>query len=51
VQPVPPPYDGVDRPYSASRGGFLTMIYQPDRTLSCQFFSAQGEALYRHEFK
>ena len=52
VQPVPPPYDGVDRPYSASRGGFLTMIYQPaERTLSCQFYSAQGEALYRREFR
>jgi alkaline phosphatase D len=50
VQPVPPPYDGVDRPYSASRGGFLTIAYQADRKLSLQFFSAQGEGLYRHEF-
>jgi len=48
TQPVPPPYDGVERPFSASRGGFLTISYQPDRTLSFQFYSAVGEALYRH---
>lgn len=51
VQPVPPPYDGVDRPYSASRGGFLTMTYQPDRTLTCQFFSQGGEGLYKFTFR
>jgi alkaline phosphatase D len=51
IQPVPPPYDGVDRPYSASRGGFLTMIYKPDRPLSCQFFSTKGEPLYEHIFR
>jgi hypothetical protein len=48
VQPVPPPYDGVDRPYSASRGGFMTMQYHPSRTLSLQFFSAKGEGLYEY---
>ena len=48
IQAVPPPYAGVDRPYSASRGGFLTVTYQPDRTLSCEFFSVAGEPLYRH---
>jgi alkaline phosphatase D len=51
IQAVPPPYDGVDRPYSASRGGFLTMIYKGDRTLSCQFFSTKGEPLYEYVFK
>jgi alkaline phosphatase D len=51
TQPVPPPYEGVKRPYSASRGGFLTVTYQPNRTLSCQFFSVDGAALYRHEFR
>jgi phosphodiesterase/alkaline phosphatase D-like protein len=51
TQPVPPPYEGVDRPYSASRGGFLTVQYQPDRTLSCQFFSEEGEALHQHVFR
>jgi len=48
---VPPPYDGVDRPYSASRGGFLTVTYAPDRTLTCQFFSQGGEGLYKYTFK
>jgi len=51
VQPVPPPYDGVDRPYSASRGGFLTMKYGVDRTLNCEFFSSQGQPLYQHTFR
>jgi phosphodiesterase/alkaline phosphatase D-like protein len=51
VQPVPPPYDGVDRPYSASRGGFLTVTYKPDRTLTCQFHSQAGEPLYQHTFR
>jgi alkaline phosphatase D len=50
VQPVPPPYEGVGRPYSASRGGFLTMTYSPDRTLTCQFFSQGGEGLYKYTF-
>jgi len=48
VQPVPPPYDGVARPYSASRGGFLTIQYDPAKTLNFQFFSVKGEALYEH---
>ncbi|HMC09982.1 MAG TPA: alkaline phosphatase D family protein [Pirellulaceae bacterium] len=51
VQPVPPAYDGVDRPYSASRGGFLTVTYQPDRSLSCQFYSVEGKALNEHVFR
>jgi alkaline phosphatase D len=48
VQPVPPNYDGVDRPYSASRGGFMTITYQPDRTLTFQFHSSAGAPLYKH---
>lgn len=51
VQPVPPIYDGIERPYSASRGGFLLMNYQPDRTLSCQFFSQDGQPLYQKVFR
>ena len=51
VQPVPPMYEGVERPYSASRGGFLTVRYSPDRTLSCQFHSMGGEPLYEHVFR
>jgi alkaline phosphatase D len=51
TQPVPPEYDGVERPYSASRGGFLTVIYQPDQTLSFQFFSMDGQGLHQHVFR
>jgi phosphodiesterase/alkaline phosphatase D-like protein len=51
VQPVPPPYDGVDRPYSASRGGFLTIKYDPSRALNFQFFSVKGEGLYEHTIR
>ena len=51
VQPVPPPYDGVARPYSASRGGFLTIKYDPAKTLSLQFFSVKGEALYEQTIR
>ena len=36
---------------SASRGGFMTVQYQPDRTLSCQFYSADGKALHQHVFR
>lgn len=50
VQAVPPPYDGVDRPYSASRGGFLAITYQPDQSLSFEHYSSQGEKLYRVDF-
>jgi alkaline phosphatase D len=52
VQPVPPAYEGVERPYSASRGGFLTIRYTPaDRSLNVQFFSAGGQGLYDHTFR
>ncbi len=51
VQVVPPPYEGVERPYSASRGGFLAISYQPDRSLAVQFFSQNGEGLYRKDFR
>jgi hypothetical protein len=51
VQPVPPAYEGVERPYSASRGGFLTVSYSPDRTLKCEFYSMDGKPLYQYTFK
>lgn len=51
VQPVPPPYEGVDRPYSASRGGFMAVNYKPDRTLSFEHYSVEGKLLYQHVFK
>ncbi len=51
VQAVPPLYEGVERPYAASRGGFLAVRYQPeDRSLTCEFHSMQGEPLYRKVF-
>lgn len=47
TQAVPPLYEGVDRPYAASRGGFLSVRYRPDdRSLTMQFHSMQGEPLY-----
>ena len=46
VQNVPPLYDGLERPYSASRGGFVSVRYQPaDRILTINFHSMQGELL------
>ncbi|MCA9193499.1 MAG: alkaline phosphatase D family protein [Planctomycetales bacterium] len=51
VQEVPPLYEGVERPYSASRGGFLGVRYRPDdRSLSFQFHSMAGEPLYNKVF-
>ena len=51
TQPVPPMFEGVERPYSASRGGFLTVSYRTDRTLRCQFFAMDGTALFQREFR
>ncbi len=52
VQAVPPIYEGVERPYSASRGGFLSVRYAPkDRSLAIQFNSMKGESLYQKLFK
>ena len=50
TQKVPPPYEGVERPWSASRGGFLSIAYQPDRTLTLRFHSMAGESLYQKVF-
>jgi len=48
TQAVPPLYEGVERPYAASRGGFLSVRYRPDdRSLTMQFHSMQGEPLYQ----
>lgn len=46
TQKVPPAYEGVERPYSASRGGFLSVRYAPtDRSLSVVFHSMDGKPL------
>ncbi len=46
VQAVPPPIEGVARPYAASRGGFLSVAYRPDRTLNMTFYSEDGRPVY-----
>jgi phosphodiesterase/alkaline phosphatase D-like protein len=48
TQPVPPAIDGVDRPYAASRGGFMKITYATERTLAFEHFSMDGAPLYRH---
>jgi alkaline phosphatase D len=46
TQNVPPMYEGVERPYSASRGGFVSVRYQPtNRSLTVAFHSMKGELL------
>ncbi len=51
TQAVPPMYEGVERPYSASRGGFLSARYKPeDRSLTIEFHSMKGEGLYQKVF-
>ncbi|MSU48260.1 MAG: hypothetical protein EXS37_04070 [Opitutus sp.] len=53
IQDVPPlsAYPGVERPYSASRGGFMSIRYRPDnRALSFEFFSMAGLPLYQKVF-
>lgn len=52
TQNVPPLYEGLERPYSASRGGFVSVRYRPDdQSLSVEFHSMKGEPLYQHAFK
>lgn len=51
VQAVPPLYEGVERPYSASRGGFMSVRYKPDdRSLAFDFYSVAGKPLYQKVF-
>jgi phosphodiesterase/alkaline phosphatase D-like protein len=51
VQAVPPIYDGVLRPYSASRGGFLSIRYQPnEQSLDFVFHDTKGQPLYNKKF-
>jgi alkaline phosphatase D len=52
VQAVPPLYEGVERPYAASRGGFMSVRYEPgDRSLAFDFYSMTGEPLYQQVFR
>jgi hypothetical protein len=50
IQAVPPPYEGVDRPYGASRGGFMRISYRDDRTLTFEHFSMDGAPLHQQVF-
>ena len=50
IQDVPPPYEGVDRPYGASRGGFMRISYRDDRSLTFEHFSMDGAPLHQHVF-
>lgn len=52
TQAVPPLYEGVQRPYSASRGGFMGIRYQPEeRRITFDFYSMDGQPLYQKEFQ
>ena len=52
TQAVPPLYDGVEQPYSATRGGFMGVLYQPnDCSITFNFYSVTGEPLYQRIFK
>ena len=52
TQAVPPLYDGVEQPYSATRGGFMGVLYQPnDCSITFNFYSVTGELLYQKIFK
>ena len=50
TQAVPPGIEDVERPYAASRGGFMSVTYKPDRTLAFDFYSTTGQALYQKVF-
>ncbi len=50
VPPITEAHEGVTQPYSASTGGFLTVSYDPDRSLTFEFFDETGNALYRRTF-
>ena len=50
IQDVPPPYEGVDRTYGASRGGFMRISYRDDRSLTFEHFSMDGAPLHKQVF-
>jgi phosphodiesterase/alkaline phosphatase D-like protein len=51
VPPITEAHRGVTQPYSGSRGGFLTVTYQTDRTLTFEFFDQNGTSQYRRVFQ
>ncbi len=47
VPPITKSHRGVTQPYAAARGGFLTISYQPEGSLTCEFFDQRGTSVYR----
>ena len=37
----------MTQPYAAAIGGFLTVTYRVDRTLTFEFFDEQGKRVYQ----
>lgn len=50
VPPIEGPFLGIERPYEASRGGFLEVTYEPDGALAFEFFDQDGGRVYRSVF-
>jgi alkaline phosphatase/alkaline phosphatase D len=50
VPPITAAHRGVKQPYTASQGGFLTVVYQPDQSLVFEFFDMEGNSTYRRSF-
>jgi alkaline phosphatase/alkaline phosphatase D len=50
VPPIEKPFVGIQRPYSASKGGFLTVDYAEDGGLAFEFSDETGQKLYRYAF-
>ena len=50
VPPITEAHAGITQPYAASTGGFLTVNYQPDRTLTFDFYNQSGDLLYQRSF-
>jgi phosphodiesterase/alkaline phosphatase D-like protein len=51
VPPIEGPFVGIERPYSASKGGFLTVTYLVPGAIRFEFFNAVGNLLYQREFQ
>jgi alkaline phosphatase/alkaline phosphatase D len=50
VPPITDAHRGVTQPYAGSRGGFLTVTYKPDDSLTFEFFDQDGQTVYRRVF-
>lgn len=48
---VSPDFTGVEQPYAASKGGFLTVSYSEDRTLAFEFYGETGLPFYAVTFE